>query len=145
MLNGDLDNKVSPRLLLVFEGALGIKTDGPGFDRAVRKHRWAQVMDCWELNELMARRLLWLYYNRDVNYEIVTFLGDDFARELSLWINDVGLPVHRVWATTPDKLGRTIAYMPDLACVYDPEPTRWLMYGGKGRFLERVSQIGEGM
>ena len=91
----------------------------------------------------MVRQVLWLFHRKDVSTEIVTFLHPDFATEVKYLLDVNDIPVHRVWATTPENLGRQIAYMPDLACVYDPEPERWLMYGGKGRFLTSATQLGE--
>jgi hypothetical protein len=145
MQNGDLSNHVAPRLLLVFEGALGFCTDRPKYDKAARKGRWEEAAGYWERNELCCRRILWLYHRKDVAIEIVTFLGEPFAAELKYWLDSLDLPIHRVWATTPENLQRNIEYMPDLACVYDPEPRRWLMYGGKGRYLTDINKIGEGL
>lgn len=144
MRNGDLSNRVSPRVVLVFEGALGFCTDTRKFDRQLRRGHFEEATRFWEINSLLAGKILHLNYYKDVTFEVVTFIGgDEWAAELGYYLED--LPLHRVWATTPEKLGRKIAYMPDLACVYDPEPKRWLMYGTKGRFLTSVNQIGEGM
>ena len=143
MENGNLSNKVAARIVLVYEGALGFCTDTSRFDKAVRKEKWERAAGYWTLNTLCAARLMWLYFKKDVNIDVVTYLGEPFAEELRYHLDD--LPLHRVWATTAFDLGLKIAYMPDLAMVYDPEPTRWLMYGSKGRFLTSVNQIGEGL
>lgn len=141
--NGDLSNKVSPRVLLVFEGALGFCTDRRKFDKAVQRGHWDRANACWEYNELLLRQILWLFHKKNVRTEVVTFLPAEFADTLKLAFDAMDLPIHRTWSTTPEWLGRQIAYMPDLACVYDPEPKRWLMYGGKGRLLTRSTQLGE--
>lgn len=52
------------------------------------------------------------------------------------------LPVRHVWATRPELLARKIAYMADLARVYDPDASRWLTWGGKGSHLTDVNQLG---
>lgn len=145
MINGDLSNKVAPRLLLIFEGALGFCTDRPKFDKAVKKKHFDEAVGYWERNEFCCRKILHLYHKRDVNFEVVTFLGEGFAAELTYWIGNLDLPIHRVWSTTPENLARNIAYMPDLACVYDPEPSRFMAYGAKGRYLSDINQIGEGL
>lgn len=142
MLNGDLSNQVSARILLVFEGALGFCTDEKRFSKAASRGNWERAIGYWELNELMMRRILWLFHKKDVHTEVVTFL-EGFGDEIAELLETHDLPVHRVWSTTPEHLGRQIAYMPDLACVYDPEPQRWLMYGGKGRFLTSAAQVGD--
>jgi hypothetical protein len=141
--NGDLSSHVAPKLLLVYEGALGFCTDTKKYDKAASRHQWEKAWQHWELNELMVRQILWLFHKKDVRTEVVTFLHRDFATELRHQLDEMDLPVHRVWSTTPESLGRQIAYMPDLACVYDPEPERWLMYGGKGRLITSALQLGE--
>lgn len=143
MEHGNLSNKVAPRIVLVFEGALGFCTNISKHDKAVRKGKWESAMKYWSLNDLCLRKLMYLYFKKDVNIEIVTYLGEEFAKELQIELQD--LPFHRVWATTPFDLGLKVDYMNDLAMVYDPEPKRWLMYGKKGRFLSSVNQIGEGL
>lgn len=143
MEKGDLSNKVSPRILLVFEGALGFCRNETKAARLYRKGRHQQALnEYWLLNETMVHRILWLFHKKDITFEVVTFLGHEFAVELKYWLDSLDIPVHRVWETTPTNLGRSIAYMPDLSYVYDPDPERWLMYGAKGVFLQDVNQIG---
>ena len=145
MLNGDLSNKISPRILLIFEGAVGICLDKGKHDKLMKQGRWAGAVAQWTWNEPVIRRILWLFHKKDITFELVTFIGEFFAEELEQAAGEDDIPFHRVWWTTPERLGRSIAYMPDLSCVYDPEPTRWLMYGSKGKFLTDVNQIGEGL
>ena len=144
MKDGDLAAKVAPRILIVFEGAIAFCNDSDKYAKLVGRRRFHRAMGYWELNDIVVRRLLWLYWQKDVNIEVVTYLGEDMVPEVDEFIGET-IPCHRVWGTTPEDLGRKIAYMPDLACVYDPEPSRWLMYGSKGRFLDSVTRIGEGM
>ena len=144
MRDGDLSNRVTPRVLIVFEGAIGVLLDEKKFGKYMRKAKYAKAMQCWGLNDIIVRRLLWLYWQKDITIEVVTFLGNEFCQELNTWLNDT-IVCHRIWATDPYDLGRKIAYMNDLACIYDPEPERWLMYGAKGRFLDSVTRIGEGL
>lgn len=143
MEHGDLSNKVSPRLLLVFENALGWCTDKTKCEKELKRQHWEKSFGYWTWNELMLRQILWLFHKKDVRTEVVTFMGEGFADCIKFELDALDIPVHRVWSTTPESLGRQIAYMPDLACVYDPEPSRWLMYGSKGRFIEHANQLGE--
>jgi hypothetical protein len=102
-----------------------------------------KISDQWKLYDLMVRRILWLFFKKNLNIEVVTYLGDDFAEELAEWLDDEMVPVSRVWSTTPDALARNIAYMPDLHTVYDPDPERWLAYGSKGRFISDINMLGD--
>ncbi len=143
MERGDLSNKVSPRILLIFENALGFCTDKNKHDKAIKKKNWDRAVALWDFNEIMVRQILWLFHKKDVRTELVTFYPPDFADGLKIALDFMDLPIHRVWSSTPESLSRAIAYMPDLACVYDPEPTRWLTYGSKGRFLSSATQLGQ--
>lgn len=141
MRNGDLSNKVEPRCLLIFENALGYITDNKVWKKQHAKSRY-NLEKCWELNDLVCRRLLWLFHRTDLRVELVTFLGDSFAESLGDWLDTEGIPVSAVWSTTIPQLARNIAYMPDLLMVYDPEPTRWLTWGSKGCYITEPTQIG---
>lgn len=144
MQNGDLSNSVTPRILLVFEGALGYleKDDGRGFSRAIRRGQWGDAVNLWKLHQLTAQKIWDVTVRQSIGIEIVTFFGAEFggALEYRLQVDD-DLPVRGVMATTPDRLARKIAYMPSLAAVYDPDPSRWLTYGGKGRHLTDPNQL----
>ena len=142
MENGDLANKPAPKLLLVFEGIVGECTDTKRSDKKLRKGQAAAAIRYWELNPGAAARILYLFHRKDISFEVVTFLGMDFATEVRHFLDHHDIPVHRVWATTPEILGRSIGYMTDLVYVYDPDPERWLMYGSKGGHLTDVNQIG---
>lgn len=144
MQYGDLSNQVSPRILLIFEGSLGYlaDVDRRKYAKVVRRGRWDLAVRYWHFNEMYVRQILWLYHKRNVNVEIVTFLGEDFAGELAARLDEEKIVVHDVWASTPTMLARQIPYMPDLSQVYDPEPDRWLTYGSKGTYIRSHTQLG---
>lgn len=145
MRNGELSSHVSPSILLIFEGAVGYCTDARRYERAARRLDWEKALRYWDVTESVARRVLFLYHRKDVNFQLVTYLGEGAAHELAYWADRNGLPFQRVWDSTPRQLARDIVYMPEVAYVCDPEPQRWLTYGGKGRFLRDVNVIGEGL
>lgn len=146
MRNGDLSNEVVPRLVLVFEGALGFMPteDWQKFDRSIRRKRWDDAAALWQINPLMAVRLWDITMRLSFTVDIVTFAGPEpFGEALEYRLQDVeDLPVGRAWATRPGLLARKIAYMPDLFRVYDPDPTRVLTWGGKGRIITRADEVG---
>jgi hypothetical protein len=144
MKHGDLSNRVSPRVLLVFEGSLGYleDKDRKAYMKFAGRGRWYRAVRLWKLDEMYVRQILYLYWKLDYNVEIVTFLGDSFAAELSDYLADEQVVVHNVWASTPTLLARKIAFMPDLSRVYDPDPERWLTYGGKGTYIRSHTQLG---
>lgn len=146
MRNGDLSNEVVPKILLVFEGALGmiLQSDRRKFDRYIAKGRWQEAVALWHINPKMALKIWDVTRRLSMNLEIVTFQGPvEFGRELEIRLQDEeDLPVSRVWATTVTLLSRKIAYMPDLMRIYDPNPERQLTWGGKGQIITTEDQLG---
>jgi len=104
-------------VLLVFENALGFCTDKTKFEKELKRQHWEKSFGYWQFNDLMLRQILWLFHKKDVRTEVVTFNGESFAGCIKQELEVLDIPIHRVWWTTPESLGRQIAYMPDLACV----------------------------
>lgn len=140
MQGGDISNEVSPRLVVVFEGLLGVLPDRKErrVETVVRKFgRRAQqqkrAVSAYEINEPLARVIWDTVWRYRYSVDVVTYLGAEFAEALTERLDVEGLPIGRVWADEPHKLARRIAHMPDVAAIYDNE--NHLMYGGKGRIL----------
>lgn len=136
MQGGDISNYVSPRLVCVFEGLIGLLPDtkARAQEAVYRKaKRWARAARTYEVNEEMAKHIWDVYSRTDYSIDVVTYLGDDMAEAIAEVLDDERLPIGRVFATTPDQLARRIAHMPDLAAIYDPNPSHRFTYGSKGR------------
>lgn len=146
MQGGDLSNQAVPKAVLVFEGALGVidRKRQRAFDRRISRGIWDDAAWQWELVPLMCDRIWYVCARLSVTLDVVTFAGPpEFGEALERRLqDDEELPVHRVWATRPELLARKIAYMHDLAVIYDPDPSRGLYWGPKGRVLTDVNQVG---
>jgi len=144
MQHGDISNESAPRILLVFEGAVGFLPDikVKDYQRAVRRHAWDDAVSCWELSEPILRRILDLVLRRNLAVEVVTFISQPFADVLAARLDEEDVPVRRVWYSTPGRLSRRLAYMPDVAAVYDPDEAHVFTYGSKGRVLVDPNQLG---
>lgn len=147
MQHGDLSNVVTPRLVVVFEGAVGFLMDeyDKKYQKALKKEKWWEAIAYWKLNDKMLGRLWYLFAKKSVVIDICTWMGDGMAAAIEDVLNFSNVPVQSVWASTPDILARSLAYTPDIALVYDPDPDHVFTYGGKGRLLTDVNQIGEGI
>jgi hypothetical protein len=145
MQKGDLSNEVIPRILLVFENAVGWLPDAniKAHAKARAKQHWEDAVACWDLNELMLRKIWDVTFRKSITVEVVTFLGAGFADCLAARLDEEDVPVHRVWATTPAQLARKITFMPDVAKIYDPDEAHVFTYGAKGCVLTDVHQLGE--
>lgn len=136
MQNGDISNEVSPRLVLVYEGLLGLLPTPrarAGEALARKTHQWKRAAKAYEINEPLARVIWDTVWRYRYSVDVITYLGEDFADAVEARLDDEGLPVGRVWADSPQRLARRLALMPDVAAVYDNE--NHLIYGSKGRTL----------
>lgn len=138
MQKGDISNQITPRLLVVFEGLLGI-LDGPkarAKEATARKmHRWKHAVNQYELNDIVARHIWDVTWRKHYSVDVVTFLGVDFALALQDYLDEHQLPVGHIRSSTPDRLARELSYDPSVLAVYDPDPSHVFTYGGKGRIL----------
>lgn len=140
MQGGDISNEVSPRLVVVWEGMLGIPTEQPAaiktWARKIGRNKEALLKRAvaeFEINEPLAKVIWDTVWRHQYSVDVVTYLGDPFARALEKRLDDENLPIGRVWAAVPHLLAREIAYMPDLAAIFDNE--NYMVYGSKGRTL----------
>lgn len=145
MKHGDLSSTVVPRVLIVFEGALGFL--GPRkvgeYNRLGSAGKWGRAAACWDFNDTLTRALADLVIRRDVRAEVITYSGpDEFAGCLAERFDDLGVPLYGVTATTLARTVRGLAYAPDIARVYDGDPANWLAYGSKGRPLRFPADLG---
>lgn len=145
MLYGDLSNVVVPRLVLVFEGALGFLPPDrvEDYNKLGSRGAWDQAARCWDLHDLMMRKIRDVTIRQNFQLEVVTYAGPpEFAQSLQELFEEEGLVISRVLSSTAVRMARRLAYAPDIAYVYDTDPQHVMMYGGKGRHLTSVHQLG---
>lgn len=147
MRNNDLSSEVVPRIAIVLEGALAWPPDDArelkSFNRLMKRRRWEDAADLLEFNGRMETVIWDRAWRLSMTIDVVTFLGpDEWAIAVARRIGDEELPIHKVFATTPQKLGRSLSFAPDLVRIYDPYPEHQLMYGTKGRYIKDVNQLG---
>lgn len=147
MKHGDLSAEVAPRIVIVFEGIVGILPDpnDKKYLKAINKKLWAEAIRCWKLDGRVLGLLWHLTANKSLNIEVCTWLGPDMAEAIRDLLDEANVPVRDVWSSTPAKLSRELAYLPDIIKVYDPDPNHVFTYGGKGEYVTTVSQIGRGL
>lgn len=146
MKSNDLSGTSAPRIIILFEGIIGFLTpEGEAaFEKYVEAENWFSAAKCWSLNDLALAKLSDLCKRLSVNVEIATFEGpQEFADALEFILADLEcIPVRRVIASTPQRTARRATFAIDIISVYDPDPVRSMAYGGKGRHLTSVHQIG---
>jgi hypothetical protein len=133
------------KMLLVFEGALGLLKPGAedDWDRAVEHEQWSLADRYWFINPLM-ETIIWQRSMRmeSLNIEVVTYAGPDaFAAAISNIIGEAQLPIRRVWAVRPEVLAHKVMSMPQVIRVYDPFEEHQLYFGSKGRWITDANQF----
>lgn len=143
MQHGDLDNRLPPRWLFVFENVLAAVPDERlrEWKLALRLRRWRRVVDCYEMH-LHVVKVIWdLVWRRDYRFDVVTFLGDDFAEALEKRLKREALPFANLWAVTEQTLAARLAYMPDVMYVIHGDPSRHLTYGNRGLLVTDPNKL----
>lgn len=145
MQNGNLSNIVQPRVLLVFEGALGF-IDGNAvdeFNKLASRGMWKEAWDLWEINDLMARKIWDVTKRQSVNVALCTYVSDDEAAASGLqsWADEARLPIGQCFAVRPQSFARELSYMADVACVYDASYNTVAMLGSKARHLRNINDF----
>lgn len=142
MLKGNLSNVVQPRVLLVFEGALGFISGSAveDFNLLASRGRWLEAWSLWEVNDLMARKIWDVTRRQNINVALCTYISDSegAASGLQAWADEARLPIGECIAMATEKFARELSYMADVACVYDATAQTAAMLGSKGRLLRDV-------
>lgn len=146
MRGNDLSNKVSPRHVIVFEGGLATLPleREKDFQKSCKRRRLWEAISYWQWNHLMLAQIERIVRNMDVNIEVCTWMTEDMAFAIGEELDKMNIPVRSVWASSPFKLAQDLAYLPDIAAIYDPDPEHVLTYGRRGVYLTNPSQIGRG-
>lgn len=147
MEHGNLSSVVAPRIVIVFEGAIGWLHDSKNkkYQKLLKKKQWDQAIKFWQLNDSMLDKIWNLYYHKSVNIEVCTWLGKEMAEAIRNLLDENNIPVRDVWASEPARLSRELAYMPDVVTVYDPDPDHVFTFGSKGKLLRSVNEIGKNL
>lgn len=143
MEKGDISGQPTPRLLFVFEGLVAHRGEAPlqRIVGALTRRFSALAVQQWNIDPVMRQQFWDLFWRHNMRLDVVTFMGDEFAVALYRRFQDLDLPVSNVLSfESPAALASAIAYMPDVAAVYDGDPSRKLAFGSKGRYVSDPSQ-----
>lgn len=145
MRNGDLSNVVVPRLVLVFEGALGFLPEHEvgRFNAFGSRGQWDLAWGVWDLDDLACRKIWDVTFRQSYQLEVVTYVApEEAAPALAERLDEESLPITRVTASTPARMARRLAYAPDIAYVYDANRENAFKYGSRGGYMRSIHQLG---
>jgi len=145
VLNGDLSNEISPRVLIVFEGLIGWLPPEK-VDEYV-KHKdaghWNSAISCFTINNQVLNKILYLTWKSNYNIHVVTWFPEAAAETIQEKLEMFSIPVRSVFSSSPEALAKMLVYNPDIVAVYDTVPQHVLTFGSKAKLITDINQIGE--
>lgn len=138
MQGNDLSNIIVPRLVVVWENLVGLSPDkrtDAKISRALKRKRWQQAVDLFEVNDVLVRHIWDITMRQSYEFEAVTWLPEQTVEPIEAWLDRHDIPIRRVWNSTPGVLSRSLAYKPAVALVYTPDPEHRFTFGSKGRVI----------
>lgn len=137
MRKGELSNQRLPRALIVFENLVGILPNAQSkvaFNLAVKRKKWEQAAAYFQLNIQTSQGMRDLYFNRNFNVEVITFIDPAFVIPMRDKLDSRNLLFGGVSYYDTQELLGDLTYDPTILAVLDPDPQRTLTWGGKGRY-----------
>ncbi len=145
MRGGDLGNTPVPRIVIVFENAIGYLPNDRRAEwrKLAKRGRWDDVATLFDLDQLMLRKISDLTFRHDVSVDVVTYCGPSgFARALERLFERENVPVRIVQATTPERMARRTSFEHDIVTIFDANIEHGMVYGPKGVILTDYRQLG---
>lgn len=145
MKGGDLSNRTAARVLIVFEGLVGyLPADKvPEYEKYLAESRWDEVIHLFTINSSVLNKILYLTWNADYNFHVVTWFPNEAAQAIQLKLEELSIPVRSVFSTTPEKLAKILVNNPDIVAVYDTVPQHVLTFGSKAQLVTEISDLGK--
>lgn len=148
MKGNDLSSVVVPRVILVFEGALGFIPEDKTlvFNTEASRGDWHRAWQCWDINDMMARKIWDVVIRKSLQIEIVTYVGDgsdECLAGLENLIDEHNIPASVSMEADAQTMARELAYRPDVIQIYDANTETAFAYGRRGVLLKNVSMFGE--
>lgn len=137
MLKGELSNDRLPRVLIVFEGLVGILPDAKtrALESLARKRKkWEQSVGYYQLNIPTSGGMRDLYWRHHFRVDIVTFIDPAFADAVRNKLDSRNLLFGDVHFYTEDELMGDLTYDRSILSILDPDPAHALRYGSRGRY-----------
>lgn len=146
MQGGDISNEPAPRLMLEFEGLLGIHPPRRLKYAIDRKFgRWRAAANAWRLNDQVVKVIRDRAWRMHLDIDVITFQPPEFADALADRLETENIPVRRVYSYTLREITRDLINMPHVQAIYSADPSRArLAYGHRGRLVttQTIAEIG---
>lgn len=131
MQNGDLAAHVRDRIMIVVEGVLCL----PVQEKA-KSHRWSREKTvAYHISwyEVPLKRLLVIHDRYpDIDVELITFMGDEFADKVADYLGMVDIPYASIKAWDWREFLSVLKFQRHLRAIYDSDPDQLQQYGQLG-------------
>jgi hypothetical protein len=137
MLRGELSSETLPRVYVVFENLIGLLPDTKsrtGELLARKRKKWPQVADYYQLNINTSQGMRDLYWRHRFRTDVITFIDPAFVSPLRNKLDSRNLLFGDVHYYDVDSLLSDIKYDPSVLGILDPDSSRILTWGSKGRY-----------
>lgn len=137
MRKGELSNQVLPRILVVFEDLIASLPDTKTkilAATAAKRKKWDQVANYYELNIKPSQGIRDLYWRHHYRVDVITFTDPNFVSPIREKLDAENMFFGGVHYYTPSRLLGDLTYDPSILAVFDPDESRILTWGSKGRY-----------
>ena len=141
MRRGQIGTDYQQRMIFIWEGAIATLPEHwsiRGLEHlAVRTGQSRRAVDYWKVQH-QGLALMWsLLARTDFRIDLcVTTRPPRFAEAVADKVLMENWPVHYVFASSPESLGRRLSTMPDVARVYYGLERQRFAYGPNGYFID---------
>lgn len=137
MLKGELSNERLPRVLVVFEGLVGILPDvkSTALEALARKRKkWDVAVGYYQLNIPTSGGMRDLYWRHNYRVDVITFIDPALVSPIRDRLDSRNLLFGDVHYYTMPELLSDLTYDRSILGVLDPDPGHALSYGSRGRY-----------
>lgn len=138
MRRGELSTETLPRVYITFEGLVGTLPDAKtkALEAIARKRKkWDQAADYYQLHTgNTAQGMRDLYWRHRFRVDVITFIDPAFVSAIRDKLDTRNLRFGDVYYYDRDLLLSDLKYDPAILAVLDPDPSRYLTWGSKGRY-----------
>lgn len=139
MRKGELSSETLPRVYVVFENLIGLlpnTKDKLAEQLARKRKKWEQAADYYQLNINTAQGIRDLYWRQHFRVDVITFIDPGFVSAIRDKLDGRNLLFGDVHYYDKELLLADLTYDPAIIAVLDPDPSRILTWGSKGRYCD---------
>lgn len=143
MKGGDISNRSSPRVVIVWENLIGqLPEQKYGKEaRLVARKKWERALDLWVTNEQILHLVLDGWVRRDLNFDVLCTHPLGFAKHLNQRLEREGFPFGHMYNHSLMEFDQQLAYLPNVIAVFHGEENRPFLFGGRGQYLPPGSRF----